>query len=156
MCVAVATCTFEKALSDAKGEFMQNIEYLNPSELPAYGYTNVVVVPGGLKTVYIGGQDAVNAKGEIVGIGDMEAQTRQTLHNMEIALAAGGAKPEHVIKWNVHIVQGHDFAPGFRAFQAWWGDRPNPPAVTAAVVVGLARPEFLVEIDAIAVVPDGQ
>jgi enamine deaminase RidA (YjgF/YER057c/UK114 family) len=111
-------------------------------------------VQGAVKTVYVGGQDAVNAKGEVVGIGDVGAQTRQILHNMEVALAAGGAKQENVIKWNVYIVQGHDFMPGFKVFQEWWGDRPNPPAVTGIIVAGLARPEYLVEIDAIAIVPE--
>lgn len=133
---------------------MGQVQYINPPELPAHGYTNVVTVQGNVKTVYVGGQDAVNAKGEIVGIGDMAAQTRQVMDNIEIALAAGGAKLEHVIKWNVYIVQGNDFMPGYQVFQERWGNRPNPPIVTAAIVSGLARPEFLVEVDAIAVVPE--
>ncbi len=133
---------------------MSKVQYINPKGLPALGYSNVVVVPAGAKTVYIGGQDAVNSKGEIVGVGDVGAQSRQILHNMDIALAAGGAIPENVVKWNVYIVQGHDIMPGFRAFQEWWGDRPNPPTITVIFVSGLARPEFLVEIDAIAVVLD--
>ena len=133
---------------------MGQVQYINPPELAAHGYTNVVTVQGNVKTVYVGGQDAVNAKGEIVGIGDMAAQTRQVMDNIEIALAAGGAKLEHVIKWNVYIVQGNDFMPGYQVFQERWGNRPNPPIVTAAIVSGLARPEFLVEVDAIAVVPE--
>jgi enamine deaminase RidA (YjgF/YER057c/UK114 family) len=75
------------------------------------------------------------------------------LHNLRIALAAAGAGPEHVVKWNVFIVEGQDFRTGYAAFQRVWGDRPNPPLITAAVVKGLAHPDFLVEIDAIAVVP---
>jgi enamine deaminase RidA (YjgF/YER057c/UK114 family) len=133
---------------------MNQIQYINPPGLPAYGYSNVVVVQGAVKTIYVGGQDAVNAKGEIVGVGDMGAQTRQVLDNLEAALAAGGATLENVIKFNIFLVQGNDLMPGFRAFQERWGDRPNPPAVTAAFVAGLARPEYLVEIDAIAVVPE--
>ena len=73
--------------------------------------------------------------------------------NVGTALAAGGAKLEHVIKWNVYIVQGQSVQPGFEAFRSAWGDRPNPPAVTVLLVAGLANPDFLVEIDAIAVVP---
>ena len=132
---------------------MKQVQHINPPELPANGYTNVVVVQGNVKTVYIGGQDAVNAKGEIVGKGDLAAQTEQTMQNIKIALAAAGAKLEHVIKWNVYVVQGHDFMPGYKVFQKHWGDRPNPPLVTALLVFGLGRPEFLVEIDAIAIVP---
>ncbi len=133
---------------------MNQVQYINPPELPAFGYTNVVVVQGAVKTVYIGGQDAVNAKGEVVGVGDVAAQTRQVMDNIEVALAAGGATLENVIKWNVYLVQGNDFMPGFKVFQERWGDRPNPPAVTGIMVPGLARPEYLVEIDAIAVVPE--
>src|SRR5829696_3812449 len=137
-----------------KGTKMSQVQYINPKELPAQGYSNVIVVPSGYKTVYIGGQDAVNAKGEIVGKGDMGAQTRQIMDNVEIALAAGGAKLENVIKWNVYIVQGNDFMPRYQVFKERWGDRPNPPAVTGVVVVGLARPDLLVEVEAIAVVPE--
>jgi enamine deaminase RidA (YjgF/YER057c/UK114 family) len=57
------------------------------------------------------------------------------------------------VKWNVLIVDGQDFRAGYAAFQRVWGDRPNPPVITAAVVKGLAHPDFLVEMDAIAVVP---
>jgi enamine deaminase RidA (YjgF/YER057c/UK114 family) len=132
---------------------MKQVQYINPPELPAMGYSNVVVVQGAVKTVYVGGQDAVNAKGEIVGVGDLGAQTRQTLDNIEAALAAGGAKLDHVIKWNILMVQGQDIQAGFAAYQERWGNRPNPGLVTFAFVAGLARPEFLVEIDVIAVVP---
>jgi enamine deaminase RidA (YjgF/YER057c/UK114 family) len=133
---------------------MNQVQYINPPELPAYGYTNVVVVQGAVKTIYVGGQDAVNAKGDVVGVGDVAAQTRQVIDNIEVALAAGGATLENVIKWNVYLVQGNDFMPGFKVFQERWGDRPNPPAITGIMVPGLARPEYLVEIDAIAVVPE--
>lgn len=65
----------------------------------------------------------------------------------------GGAKLEHLVKWNVYIVEGQSLLPGFQAFQRAWGDRPNPPAVTVAVVAGLAHLDYLVEIEATAVVP---
>jgi enamine deaminase RidA (YjgF/YER057c/UK114 family) len=60
---------------------------------------------------------------------------------------------EHVVKWNVYIVQGQSPQPGFEVFRRVWGDRPNPPTITVLFVGGLANPDFLVEIDAIAVVP---
>jgi enamine deaminase RidA (YjgF/YER057c/UK114 family) len=53
----------------------------------------------------------------------------------------------------VYIVQGQSLQPGFEAFQQFWGRRPDPPAITAMFVSGLANPDFLVEMDAIAVVP---
>ncbi len=130
------------------------VEFLNPDGLqrnPAY--SNVAVVSGNVRTIYVGGHDAVDADGNIVGIGDIAAQTEQVLRNLRTALASAGAGPEHVVKWNVLIVDGEDLRAGYAAFQRVWGDRPNAPVITAAVVTGLAHPDFLVEIDAIAVVP---
>jgi enamine deaminase RidA (YjgF/YER057c/UK114 family) len=131
-----------------------SVRYINPDSLiknPAF--TNVVVVEGNVKTVHIGGQDAVNASGEIVGKGDIVAQVEQILGNLREALAAGGAGPEHIIKWNIYIVEGQPLQAGFAAFQNAWPQTPNPPAITGVFVSGLAHPDFLVEMDAVAVVP---
>jgi enamine deaminase RidA (YjgF/YER057c/UK114 family) len=131
-----------------------HVEHLNPeglSQNPAF--TNVVIVTGPVRTIYIGGQDAVDVTGQIVGVGDIGAQTAQVLVNMQTALEAAGAGLEHVVKWNILIVQGQPLEPGFAEFQRVWGERANPPVITAAFVSALANPEFLVEMDAIAVVP---
>ena len=131
------------------------VQYINPDALnknPAF--SNVIIVTGSVKTVYIGGQDAVDASGTIIGKGDLKAQTEQVLKNIQAALAAAGAQAEHVIKWNLYIVQGQPLQAGYEAFQRVWGNRANPPAITAMFVSGLAHPDFLVEMDAIAVVPE--
>jgi enamine deaminase RidA (YjgF/YER057c/UK114 family) len=131
------------------------VQYINPDTLnknPAF--TNVIVVTGTVKTVYVGGQDAVDASGNIVGKGEIKAQTEQVLKNIQAALAAGGAGLEHIIKWNLYVVQGQSLQAGFESFQHFWGRRPNLPAITMAFVSGLAHPDFLVEMDAIAVVPE--
>ena len=60
---------------------------------------------------------------------------------------------EHVVKWNIYLVQGQDPRPAFEVSRTAWGGRPSPPAITMLVVAGLANPDFLIEIDAIAVVP---
>ncbi len=130
------------------------VQFINPSTLhhnPAF--TNVIVVTGPTKTIYIGGQDAVDASGAIIGKGDLKAQTEQVLKNIQAALAAGGAQLEHIIRWNLYIVQGQDLRAGFEVFRRFWGNRPNPPAITGLFVSGLAHPDFLVEMDAIAVIP---
>ena len=130
------------------------VQYINPDELsknPAF--TNVIVVNGSVKTVYVGGQNALDAAGIIIGRGDFKAQTEQVLRNIQAALSAGGARLEHVIKWNLYVVQGQPLQAGFEVFQEFWGRRPNPPAITMAFVAGLANPDFLVEMDAIAVIP---
>ena len=132
-----------------------NVQYLNPDGLPKNpAFTNVVTVTGPVKTVYIGGQDAVDASGTIVGKGDLKAQTEQILKNIQAALAAAGAQPEHVVKWTIYVVQGQSVQDGFAAFQSVWGNPPNPPVITVAFVAGLGHPDFLAEIDAIAIVPE--
>ncbi len=131
-----------------------SVQHLNPDGLhknPAF--SQAVVASGNVKTVYVGGQNAVDALGNIVGKGDIKTQSEQTLKNLQTALAAGGAKLEQVVRWNIYVVQGQSPLPGFEAFRRAWGDRPNPPAITVLFVAGLANPDFLVEIDAIAVVP---
>jgi enamine deaminase RidA (YjgF/YER057c/UK114 family) len=142
--------TQQVELTTVKGQ----VQYLNPDALnknPAF--TNVVVVSGPMKTVYVGGQDAVDASGAIIGKGDLKAQTEQILQNIQAALAAGGAQLEHVIKWNVYVLQGQSLNEGLEVFQRIWGNRPNPPAISVMFVAGLAHPDFLAEMDAIAVVP---
>jgi enamine deaminase RidA (YjgF/YER057c/UK114 family) len=131
------------------------VQHINPENLsknPAF--TQVVAVTGPGKTIYIGGQDAVDASGTIIGKGDIKAQVEQVFKNLQTALEASGAGLEHIIKWNIYIVQGQPLRPGFEASQKIWGGRPNPPTISVMFVAGLANPEFLVEVDAIAVVPE--
>lgn len=130
------------------------VQYINPGGLNANtAFTNVIVVTGSVKTVYIGGQDALDESGTIIGKGDLKAQTEQVLKNIQTALASAGAQLEHIIKWNIYIVQGQPLQVGFEVSQRVWGNRPNPPAISVLYVSGLAHPDFLVEMDAIAVVP---
>jgi enamine deaminase RidA (YjgF/YER057c/UK114 family) len=137
-------------VSDTHGR----VEFLNPDGLPRNpAFSNVAVVSGPVRTIYIGGQDAVDAEGSVVGVGDIGAQTEQVLRNLRTALAAAGAGPEHVVKWNILVVDGQAISSGFEAFQRAWVAQTDPPVITVAVVKGLANPDFLVEMDAIAVVP---
>jgi enamine deaminase RidA (YjgF/YER057c/UK114 family) len=126
--------------------------YLNPESLarnPAF--TQAVVVEGQAKTIYVGGQNSLRPDGTIVG-GTLAEQARQVLLNVQAALAAAGATLKDVIRWSVAIVEGQPVAEGFAAFREAWGDAADPPAISVHIVSGLANPQFLVEIDAIAVV----
>ena len=131
------------------------VQHINPDGLSKnLAFTNVIAVTGPVRTIYIGGQDSVDAAGKIVGKGDMKQQTEQVLINLQLALQAGNAQLEHIIKWNIYVVQGHPIQAAFEVFQRVWGRRPNPPAITMMFVSGLANPDFLVEMDAIAIVPE--
>ena len=131
------------------------VELLSPDGLvKSPAFSHVAVVSGAVRTIYIGGQDAVRADGEIVGKGDLAAQTTQILTNIETALAAAGAGLEHVIKWNLFVVVDQPIQAGFEAFRRFWGNRSTPPPlITAVFVTGLGHPDWLAEMDAIAVVP---
>jgi enamine deaminase RidA (YjgF/YER057c/UK114 family) len=126
------------------------IDAVNPSAMAKpRGYSHAIAVSGQRKTIYIGGQNAVDEAGRTVGI-DLLEQTRQVLRNIEKILDASGAKPENLVKLAIHILYGQDPREGFQAFQEKWGTLAIPPAITVLFVAGLGHPEWLVEIDAIA------
>jgi enamine deaminase RidA (YjgF/YER057c/UK114 family) len=127
------------------------VTHLNPSGMhnnPAF--SQGVAVEGGARTIYVGGQNAVAADGEIVGTGDLAAQTEQVFVNLRTVLASAGAELHDVIKWTIYVVQGQDLLPGLGVFQKNWGTAP-PPAISVLFVAGLAHPDFMVEIEAVAV-----
>ena len=102
------------------------MEYLNPENLPQNpAFTNVVTVTAPAKTVYVGGQNAVTASDQIVGEGDIATPAEQVFRNLESALGAAGARLEHVIKWNIYVVEGQPLEPAFGVFQRIWGPRPT-------------------------------
>lgn len=132
-----------------------SVELLSPEGLlqnPAF--SQVAVVNGAARTVYIGGQNAVNAQGEVIGKGDLRKQTEQMLRNLETALTAAGAGFEHVIKWNVFLLQGQSPQPAFEVVQQQVLSKlSKPPLITMVYVAGLAHPDYLAEIEAVAVIP---
>ena len=109
-----------------------SVRHLNPETMHSNpAFSQLVSVEGPVRTLYIGGQDAVDKDGTIVGVGDLKAQTKQVLLNIVAALKAGGARPEHVVKWNIYILQGQSVQEGFAAFQEVWENPGEPPAITA-------------------------
>jgi len=119
-----------------------------PSLSKPTGYTHVVEVTGG-RTIYVAGQIALDQAGAMVGKGDLKAQTQQVFENLKVALAASGATLDDVVKITVFMTDASDLQP-FREVR----DRyftGAPPASTLVQVVRLARPDLLIEIEAIAV-----
>lgn len=125
------------------------ISHINPDELyknPAF--SQVVTVEDARKMVYVGGQNGITVDGELAGktVGE---QSVQALKNVVTALEAAGASKEQTVKLSIYIVQGHDINEAFGAAQEVWGAYPT--TVTVLFVAGLAHPEALVEIEAVAV-----
>jgi 2-iminobutanoate/2-iminopropanoate deaminase len=128
------------------------VKRTNPPALSTpTGYTHVVEVTGPSKTVYISGQIAYDKDGKVVGAGDMKAQAEQVFKNLQLALDAAGATFSDVVKMNTYITD-MDKAPAVREVRArYFGE--TTPASTLVQVVHLARPELMLEIEVIAVVP---
>jgi enamine deaminase RidA (YjgF/YER057c/UK114 family) len=128
-------------------------EFLQPAGLnKTTSYTHVVTTRGG-KMVFIAGQVAYNAQGEIVGKGDLRAQAMQVFENLKTALAAAGGTWNDVVKINWYIV-GYkaEMLPVLRQVRGKYASATNPPASTLVGVEALANPDFLIEVEAIAVV----
>ena len=137
-------------------EGRSSVQHLNPKGLHANpAFSQAISVEGTTRTIYVGGQNAVDASGTIVGEGDIRTQAEQVFRNLEIALEAGGAKLEHVVKWTIYVVDGQPPEAGLEVFQKVWGNRVAPPTLSVVFVSGLANPAFLMELEAIAVVPIG-
>src|SRR5438067_1069951 len=131
---------------------MAQVKRTNPPALSApTGYTHIVEVTGPNRTIYISGQIAYDKDGTVVGAGDMKAQAEQVFRNLQTALTAAGATFSHVVKMNSYITDMSK-AQAVRDVRArYFNDAA--PASTFVEVKGLVRPELLLEIELIAVVP---
>lgn len=110
-------------------------------------YSHVVVVEA-RKTIFVSGQLARNAKGEVVGKGDMRAQIRQTGENIKVALAAAGATLHDVVKTNTYVTDIEEFFKHTDVRMEYFGALPTS---TTVEVRRLAHPDLLVEIEVVAV-----
>ncbi|MEZ4793468.1 MAG: RidA family protein [Gelidibacter sp.] len=130
-------------------------QHINPDGLfKSPAFSQIVTTQGNGNTIYIGGQNSVDQNHEIVGKNDIASQTEQVMKNLEIALKDCGATFDHLVKLNINIVQGQDARKGFEVSQKFLGQSSNQPIVTVLFVAGLINPDFLIEIDAIAFLPE--
>jgi 2-iminobutanoate/2-iminopropanoate deaminase len=114
---------------------------------PAFAHG--MIVPAGA-TLYVGGQNGTDGSGDLLeGLG---AQTEQALRNVLAVLDEAGTDAQHVAKLTIYLAPGIDPTEAYAATRTVWGDRRT--AVTV-IAVGPARPGALVEIEAIASVPEG-
>jgi enamine deaminase RidA (YjgF/YER057c/UK114 family) len=114
------------------------------------GYSHVAEVTKG-KLVYIAGQVALDKAGNLVGKDDFRAQARQVFENLKTAVGAAGGDFNHVIKLNFYVVDLSRLQ-DLREVRDEFVNTHNPPASTLVQVAKLARPEFLVEVEAVAVI----
>ena len=130
-------------------------QFLTPPGLnPTFGWTQVVSSTGG-KTIHISGQAGIDERGQLVGKGDLKRQTEQTFENLKAALAAAGASFRDVVNSRIYVVGFKpEFLPVIREVRSRYFAADQPPASTLVGVTTLAGPEWLIEIEVTAVVPD--
>jgi enamine deaminase RidA (YjgF/YER057c/UK114 family) len=132
---------------------MGKIDKLRPSGLhhnPAYSH---VVRASGARTIYLAGQVATDEEGRLVGEGDLAAQTTQVMQNIGLALKAAGATYADIVKITTFVV-GYkpELRPIIGKARSAFFEGIEPPASTLVGVSALAAPEWLIEIEAVAVV----
>ena len=132
-----------------------SIQHTNPPTLfdaAKYGYTQMVTTKGG-KTIHISGQVAWDENEQLVGAGDLAAQVPKALDNVRRAVEAAGGTIDNIVQTRDFVV---NYKPEYieiinQARADFFGDR-KPPANTLLGVQALALPEFLIEIEATAVI----
>ena len=133
---------------------MEPIRFESPADLALpMGYSHVVSVPAGHRLVWTAGQVPLEADGTVAAAGDWEAQTRLVFRNLEKALAAAGAGWHDVVKLSYFVTDTAEL-PTIRRVRDEFVDVERPPTSTLVRVAGLFRPDVLVEIEAIAAVPE--
>ena len=116
-------------------------------------YSHVVVTQPG-KLVFIAGQVANDAEGKIVGKGDLKAQAIQVFENLKKALAAGGATFDDVVKINWYVKSFKtEMLPTLREVRSMYVKK-SPPASTLVGVAALANDDYLLEVEAVASLPE--
>ena len=132
---------------------MSTVEHPRPEGLLHNPGFSQVVVASGTRTVYTAGQVSIDEHGVLIGPGDLAAQTAQAMRNVGLALTAAGATFADIVKITTYVVS---YQPEHRAVvgraRAPYFASGTPPASTLVGVAALALPEWLVEIEAVAVV----
>jgi reactive intermediate/imine deaminase len=137
---------------EATAEMLENaaVQLIVPDTMPkSVGYSQLAIVSGG-KTVFVAGQVAVDKSGNLVGKDDFRSQVKQVFENLKAGVEAAGGSFRDMIKLNIYLLDLSNL-PEFREVRDQYIDTSKPPTSTAIQVPRLFRPEFLVEIEAVAV-----
>jgi reactive intermediate/imine deaminase len=125
------------------------VQRIQPDGLPRPPTYTQVVKAG--NTIYLAGQVPLNERGEIVGAGDFVAQANQVFENLRTALAAAGADFGNLVKITTYLTDPR-YRDALRDVRSKYMANSPVPASTMVMVAGLAQPEYLIEIEGIAVI----
>jgi enamine deaminase RidA (YjgF/YER057c/UK114 family) len=138
-----------------EGDEMEK-EFLNPDTIASFPkmFTQVVkTTAGGVTTIHVSGQVAIDPDGQLVGKGDYGAQAERAYENLRLALEAAGAAPSDVVKMNTYVVDlKPELSRAIGMARAKFLDAPIPPASTMVGVTSLVLPDFLIEAEAVAII----
>jgi enamine deaminase RidA (YjgF/YER057c/UK114 family) len=128
--------------------------YINPAKLQVpRGYTHGILVTGG-RLLFLGGQDASDATGQIIGAGDLVAQFEQALQNLQAVVQEAGGTMTDIMKLNIFVRHRGDYLaklkPLGKVFRSYFGS--HYPAMALFEVSGFFREETLVELEGLAVI----
>jgi enamine deaminase RidA (YjgF/YER057c/UK114 family) len=133
-------------------KILQKTEIISPRLFKALGpYSHCVKVTGGSTMVFTSTVTAIDIDWNVIGVGDIRAQTRKTIENLKIALEEAGAGIKDIVKVNWYLVNIEHFKTVLEVREEMFeGHRP----ASGTIPIGkLALPELLLEADAIAVLP---
>jgi enamine deaminase RidA (YjgF/YER057c/UK114 family) len=128
------------------------LQCINPPDISAPQTYSHVVIATGSRMVFIAGQVAEDGEGNLIGAGDITAQAHQVFANIGRALAAAGARPDQVTKLTIFVAnyRREHLAMIEEGRVALFGD--HKPADTLIGVAALSHPDYMLEVDAVAVV----
>lgn len=131
---------------------MSDVRFINPPTMfDPPGYTHLVEISGG-RIVYISGQVALDADGNMVGEGDFRAQTQMAFENLKAAVEAVSGSMENIVKLT-NFVTDMTHINDYREVRDSFINVERPPASTLVQVVRLFQERFMIEIEAVAVIP---
>lgn len=132
---------------------MSGIKHVNPADtynsLKSRGYTQVVTIETPGRLVFVSGQLPLDATGAVVGVGDIEAQTRACFDNIAKSLKSVGADPGRIVKLTTFVTDVVKHPPIIRKVRSEIFGTETPPASTMVEIPRFAHPDILIEIDAV-------
>ena len=129
-----------------------SVERINPSSMrpPAEYYAHVTKAGN---MVFVAGQAAVGKDNKMVGVNDITAQAEEVFRQLQECLRSAGTDLSHVVKLNTFLTRPEDNRPVAAVRSKYFHDAGLLPASTMVIVARLARPEMLIEVECIAVMP---
>jgi 2-iminobutanoate/2-iminopropanoate deaminase len=126
-----------------------DVTFLSPKSIhEPRGYSHAAKIGPGT-VLFVAGQVALDATGNLVGGGDFRAQSQQVFKNLQAAVEAAGGRFRDIVKLNVYVLDVSKLA-DYREVRDRYIEVNNPPTSTVVQVAALFRPEFMIEIEAVA------